>query len=251
MSLLEGESQATESTESTEAQSTETAETNGWFYADGVAGEGDKPEWFMGDKYGSIADQAAAYPQLAQRFGGFTGAPEEYTVQLDESLEYDFGENNPILDEVLKVGKELNMSNDAMNKLLNTFAGAEAQMEKLAAEEMKHVAEQERAKLGDNAAQRIESVKQMAGNVLPEDQFAALSEALTTAGALEAVETLLKSTKNNPIPANIPQQQAMTQEKLNDMINAVDEATGQHRMSIDPEYAKRVRGMIKQFNGVA
>ena len=43
-----------------EPEQTETpvAVTDGWALAEGIPGEGDQPEWFKGEKYKSVADQA-------------------------------------------------------------------------------------------------------------------------------------------------------------------------------------------------
>ena len=46
-----------------------------YFLTEGIKGTGDAPEWYMSEKYKSVADQAKAYTELSKKFGGFTGSP--------------------------------------------------------------------------------------------------------------------------------------------------------------------------------
>ena len=48
-----------------------------YFLSDGIKGSGDTPDWYKGDKYKSVAEQAKAYTELEKKFGGFTGAPKD------------------------------------------------------------------------------------------------------------------------------------------------------------------------------
>ena len=48
-----------------------------YFLSDGIKGTGDMPEWYKGDKYKSVAEQAKAYTELEKKFGGFTGSPKD------------------------------------------------------------------------------------------------------------------------------------------------------------------------------
>ena len=54
-----------------------------YFLSDGIKGTGETPEWYKGDKYKSVAEQAKAYTELEKKFGGFTGAPKD-VCQLTE-----------------------------------------------------------------------------------------------------------------------------------------------------------------------
>jgi hypothetical protein len=59
-----------------------------YFLSDGIKGTGDTPEWYKGDKYKSVAEQAKAYTELEKKFGGFTGAPKD-GYQGPEGIEAD------------------------------------------------------------------------------------------------------------------------------------------------------------------
>ena len=72
-SLLAEAEASTPDSESSEV-STETTTTE----------EAEKPEWFLSEKYKTVEDQAAAYPELAKKIGAMTGAPEEYEVSMPD-----------------------------------------------------------------------------------------------------------------------------------------------------------------------
>jgi len=44
-----------------------------YFLTDGIKGAGDRPEWYLSEKYKSVSDQAAAYNELSKKFGAFKG----------------------------------------------------------------------------------------------------------------------------------------------------------------------------------
>jgi len=57
-----------------------------WAYAENVPGIGDAPEWFKADKYKTVQAQAEAYIGLESKLGSFTGAPEEYALNISQEL---------------------------------------------------------------------------------------------------------------------------------------------------------------------
>ena len=59
-----------------------------WYLAEGVAGNGEPPEWFRADKYKTLDEQAKAYVELEKRFGAFTGAPKDgvYKINMPEGF---------------------------------------------------------------------------------------------------------------------------------------------------------------------
>ena len=95
--------------------------------------ENQAPEWLQG-KYvtegktqeESIAEQAKAYPELAAKFGAFTGAPEEYAdiVLSDElkELGVEISNDDPMLVAAKEFAKESNMSQEGLSGLVNLYA---------------------------------------------------------------------------------------------------------------------------------
>ena len=168
-----------ESTESTEVQPT-------FSWSEGVAGEGDKPEWFKGDKYGSVADQAKAYTDLEKRFGGFTGAPESY--ELPEGLDSE----DTFVKTLSELGAKSQMSQEMHGELLalgNSIFEAKQEFD----------IEKEMTALGSNADERLANIDGYMKNNLG-DKYEELKDAVNNAKTVELVEALISSN----IPAQPP-----------------------------------------------
>lgn len=184
----------TEETEATvtDEVTTETTETTepSYYLSEGVAGDGDAPEWFKADKYKSVADQAKAYAELsskyAEKVGSFTGAPDEYQVSVDG---IELSADDPLLSDVKEWAKASNLSQDGFNELVSRFAAHQVASEKAA----KEAADAEIAKL-ENSQQRLTDITDYLKANLSEDEFDGLADAITTAKGIEAVEKLIKST---------------------------------------------------------
>jgi len=90
-----------------------------WFYADGVQGEGDRPDFLM-DKYSSMAEQAKAYPELAKKMGAHTGSPEEYDLaQPDGTNElFELNMESEGLKNFLTSAKEGGISQEFMSQAM-------------------------------------------------------------------------------------------------------------------------------------
>jgi len=212
--------------------------------------EGEHPEWFKADKYKSIEDQAKAYTDLEKKFGGFTGAPEEYEFALSEGLEFEVAEDDPLLSDFKEMAKEMGMSNEAFNRVANKY------VEQLAAQDMaqkelasEHVATQMKA-LGDKAQDRVQNVAQWAKAQLgSEELFNKFAAGLTDAGMVEVFETLINKTGNaaQATSHQVPAAPAMTEDQVKEMQFAVDEY-GNRKMQ-NPEYAAKVRKAWEQIRG--
>ena len=89
-----------------------------WYYSKDegaeIAGTGEKPEYLL-SKYSSVADQAKAYPELASKFGSFTGAPEQYDHEF-------LGDDYEFTDEFTEVSdalKDMGVNQDGYDKLIS------------------------------------------------------------------------------------------------------------------------------------
>jgi len=212
--------------------------------------EGEHPEWFKADKYKSIEDQAKAYTDLEKKFGGFTGAPEEYEFSLNEGLEFEVAEDDPLLNDFKGMAKEMGMSNEAFNRVANMYieqlAASEIAQKELASE---HVETQMKA-LGDKAQERVQNVAQWAKAQLgSEELFNKFAAGLTDAGMVEVFETLINKTGNaaQATSHQVPAAPAMTEDEIKEMQFAVDEY-GNRKMQ-NPEYAAKVRKAWEQLRG--
>lgn len=213
-----------------------------WFLAEGLKGEGDLPEWFNAAKYKTVADQARAQRELEKRFGGFTGAPEEYELSLPEGFEGEFDMEHPILQDFIATAKEANMDQGTFSKLLHRFVEYEATAGQVDLS-------REREALGPKAGQRIGAVRDYLKANLSEEHYDAMRASLQTAAAVEALETLIGKTR-----APLPGQDAdePTTSSLDSKISALaDEKDDQGRRLIEVDPAKRAeyRALLKRRHG--
>ena len=194
-SLLADADVSTPDDESTETTTETPAETS-WQYAEGLNGEGDKPEWFKDGKYKSVADQAKAYAGLESKLGGFTGAPEEYEVSMPEDIEgFEFAEGDQMMGDFQNWAKEKQLSQEGFTELLHMFVKNEYGAEGVSRES-------ELKAIGDNAGQRLKNIDDFAKANLSEDEYEGILAATTTAAGVKAVEALIAKTRGLKIPAD-------------------------------------------------
>ena len=186
-SLLAGnDTQSDEITETTENPAE-------WFASEGVAGVGDKPEYFNSDKYKSVADQAAAYPELASKFGGFTGAPDDYELSMPDGIEGEWAENDPMMGNFREWAKDNNLNQEGFTKLLHMYVQNDF-------ENQSQDRGSELTVLGDNAKARLQNIDDYARANLSEDDYQGILQATTTAAGVKAVEALIAKTRGFKIP---------------------------------------------------
>ena len=178
--------EATSDTLLTEA--TPQVSENEYFLSDDIKGSGETPEWFNTGKYKSVADQAKGYAELEKKFGGFKGTPKDgYTHP--EGIEPEDG----LLQELVTFASDTNMSQEAFGQaweLLNAQSQASTEISQ----------EQELAKLGDNAQDRIKTVEGFMKNNLDAESYEKAKDLVTTADTIELVEMLVKATAPSRLP---------------------------------------------------
>lgn len=224
------------------------SQESGWMFAEGTPGTGDTPEWFKADKYGTVSDQAKAYKELEVRFGSFTGAPEEYTVNLSDELKekgIEITSDDPLYEEALKFAKETNMNQEGFDNMLNLYA-----MSKVAETDAinQHKAE-ELASLGDNAQARVDNLNKWGKANLSDELYNGFQEMATSANAVRAMEKLVSMTRNAPITPDTAQAQpGVTEEELLKMQFEKDEY-GNRRLSVDPAFRAKFDKLKQQVWG--
>lgn len=226
----------------TEVVETQGQESPSWYWVnpsddnEGVAGNGEAPEWYKGTKYKSVAEQAKAYTELEKKLGAFTGAPDEYALPEDAELDL----SDPMYKTFMEIGKKHGMNNDMFTETVTAVAQLQAQQ---AEERMAYELKQ----LGNNADYRLKNISDWAMSRLSTDEFDAFKGMLTSAKAVEAVEKIMKQSMGTKV-ANENQVVAtptVTKEKLKEMQFAVDEF-GNRRMN-DPEYRKQFEKLASQL----
>lgn len=208
-----------------------------YFLAEGIKGSGDTPEWYKGDKYQSVAEQAKAYTELEKKFGGFTGAPKD-GYQLGEGVPQD----DALAEALVEFATESNMNQDSFDKaweLLN------AQTE--AVEEVTQ--ENELRKLGDNASERIKNVEGFLKNNLDAETYTQVQDLVTTADSIKLIETIVKAT----VPAKLPIEggehpQGLTWADVEAEMFKMDD-NGNYLRSVDVNHEKKIQQMLASFEG--
>ena len=180
-------------------------------------------------------EQAKAYGELQKRFGGFTGAPDDYELSINEvaqEMGADINQDAPIFTEMAEVAKELNMSNDAFNKfsevmIKNSLAEKQAYEDNLDSE----------IKSLHNGTARLEQVSGFVNaNLSPEaaEAFQAMPQTAAQIEAIEQMIGLVKGGSNAPVESST---MSISDDELNTMRTATDEH-GNRKLGIDPEFRK-------------
>jgi hypothetical protein len=168
--------QTTDTTKTADPAAAATAAANqDWFYADGVKGTGPRPDWYKGDKYKTLAEQARAYPEVEKKVGELTAKvkslepkppPEKYELpdlsQLGGDMEWK--KDDPLLAKAFEVAKKHSISQEVFNAL-----AVDVMMPIIRNYEMIDIAA-EKAALGDRADERMDGITAWAKANLPEEQ---------------------------------------------------------------------------------
>ena len=215
-----------------------------WFLAEGIKGEGEPPEYYKADKYKSLADQAKAYAELEKKLGGFTGAPEgDYEISVPDDYQGpELTADDPLVEAIAPVAKELGMSQEGFTKLIHAYLRAS---ENLAAVNT----QKELEALGRDAATRITNLKDWAQANLSEEQFNVLGQLATTADNIQLFEQMMALSKENRQPGRDTSRPAGISKAELEQLQMATDANGNRRMSTDPEYAKMVRQKMKEYYG--
>jgi len=214
-----------------------------WFWSSSegseVKGAGDRPEFLL-PKYKSVEDQARSYPELQKKMGSYTGAPEEYSNEfLGDGFEP--GES---FDSAQELFRELGTSQEGYEKLM---AFHHQEMEALANHYNNPAAEREA--LGANSDLRIGNVDRFLKANLSDDEYAEMSQYVTSAGSIKLVERLAQLTAPKKLPSQGGDNPTgATSESLEKMRYAKDE-NGNFKMSVDSAYKAHVEAEWAKYYG--
>jgi hypothetical protein len=94
------------------------SETNEWYIAEGVKGEGQKPEWLKDNKYKTVFDQAKAYTEMEKALG-VNEVPEKYQI---ENFKEDIDIESEEISSFLSFAKENKLKQSVVNGVFKTFS---------------------------------------------------------------------------------------------------------------------------------
>jgi hypothetical protein len=210
---------------------------NEYFLAEGIKGTGETPDWYIADRYKSVAEQAKGYSELEKKFGGFRGAPKD-GYAAPEGVEQD----DELFAELVEFGKDTNMNQDALNKAWDLLTAQEQAVEEV-------TVENEISKLGENAEQRLKTVEGFLKNNLDSETYSKAQELVTTADSVALVEMLVKATMPTRLPIDGGEHpQGLTWADVEAEMFKKHE-NGQFLRSVDPAHERKVQQMLASFEG--
>lgn len=205
-------------------------------YADGVAGEGDAPEWFKADKYANVSEQAKAYVEaekqlkslsdkahqfnqtekelndLRVRLGSFTGAPETYELSLPEGVEID--PEDPMIARAQEWAKGLNLNQEGYNSALAMYSEIRMAEQKAMEDSLVEL----RSKI-DNFDGRTKNIN----DFLTANKMEALADVIQTEEELVQFESLLELAGKASISVDGDGDPIPTEEEINKLMFEKDE----------------------------
>jgi len=208
-----------------------------YFLTEGIKGSGDSPEWYKADKYKSVAEQAKAYTELEKKFGSFTGAPKD-GYSGPEGIESD----DALLQELTEFASKTNMSQEAFGEAWELLSAQSSAAETVSRE-------QEIAKLGDNAGERIKNVEGFLKNNLDSTDYDQVMNLVTDARSIELVEALVKAT--SPVKLPIDGGHSPTGMTWSDIEAEMFKKSGDGQLlrSIDVNHERKIQKMMQDFGG--
>jgi hypothetical protein len=202
-----------------------------WYYDHNIKGDGTPPDWFKGDKYKTVTDQAKAYSEVEKKLGAFKGAPEKYDLAIAEHPDLKFSEEDPLLKDFLDSAKKNGVSQEYVTELLGVYAQALTYGKPDSDAEMK--------KIGVNAEQDLQILSQWAGNVLSAEEFGVFKGMVTTADAFKVFDKL----RNAGVAPEVTDNTRHTPHESKDQILAM---VNDPRYDTDEAFRADVRGRLSR-----
>jgi len=157
-------------------ESTDESTEPSWWIDEGVPGVGDRPEW-MPDKFKTVSDMSKSYSELEKKFGS---APKEY----DFSKAKEWIESEDVFNNISEAARAKGVPQDFMDTVLENIG-----------DYVKSDAidfEAEKAKLGDNADEKLQQLESFFKNNFGEDVSKALAETMVTGESIKALMEIEK-----------------------------------------------------------
>ncbi|MCH8211152.1 MAG: hypothetical protein IIB99_07235, partial [Planctomycetes bacterium] len=218
-------------------------------------GEGTPPPWFKGDKFKTVSDQAKAFGDLEQKIGPaaeLIGAPEgDYELpKLPEGTEGEWDVEDAMFKQFNVVAKELNLSQSAYDKVVQSMGALLAKEEAEAATKITDAL----AAIGTNVAARVTAVDKYLVKELGEKGWDALKNAIGT--DVEAYQALEKVVAKASGDAQLATQGGLTgigftkediEAERYKVYPEGHKLAGKSVFELDKNHREKVRGMYKEL----
>lgn len=160
-----------------------------WYWDENTPGTGERPIYLQ-SKFKSVAEAAKSFNELEKVKGS---APNEYDFSKGQGwIEPDY---EPF-QKMAEFAKSKHVPQEVMDTMLETVG--------LYLDEFKTDIEEEKAKLGEHATERLTKLNNWAKSNLSEKSFQTLSAGMRTADAIEALEEIRNKmlSNNTMVPSN-------------------------------------------------
>lgn len=220
-----------------------------WYLAEGIPGQGDKPDFFKSDKYQFLIDQAKAYPDLESQFGSFTGAPKDgYQVNLSEDVTnagIEINKDDPLYEEAVKFAGDNKMNQEGFDSMMNLYATA-----KIADAKANDKYKEDQIAGMDNGQARVNNLIAWGKANLSEELFKGFEDMPSSAEAVLALEHVIGMTQAQSITPNgdTGGDDTISAEDLTAMQFEKDEF-GNRKLSTDPAFRARFDDLMKKKYG--
>jgi hypothetical protein len=210
-----------------------------------IDGPGDNAYEFVLDKFRTddrtdeqaATEQAKAYAELEKQFGAFTGAPEEFKLEISDELKESgvvFEEDDPLIEKAMDMAKNMNMSQDGFNQLLNMYSEMQLAEQKAVEDMRTHELEQ----LGRTGPQRLANIDAFIASKFDGETVQRIQAMATTAESINAIEAMIKAMKGAPMAdTEATAAPSVTAQEVQEMQFAKDEF-GNRRINTDQAFRK-------------
>lgn len=163
-----------------------------WFIDENIPGVGERPSW-LPPKFKTVADMAKSNAELEKKLGT---APESYDFSKSKYLD----PNYEPFHELQQIAKEKRVPKEFVDKMIESVDKYMGEFSTDVNEEYK--------KLGDNAKERLTILDNWVKANLSEDSYHALTDRLTNAESIKALEEIRGKMMSNNI--QVPNQNSQT-----------------------------------------
>lgn len=200
-----------------------------WFIDEGMPGVGERPAW-LSDKFKTVADLGKSYGELEKKVGT---APEDYDFTKSKYIDPDYVPFN----ELKQLAKDKRVPAEVMDKMLDSF---DKYMDEFSVNP-----DDEMAKLGDNAKDRLEKLDNWAKANLTKDSYEALTSNLRNAESIKALEELRgRMMSATPQVPNGNDGATHTSATIEDL--KIELSTNLEKYKTDEKYRKDLQGRLEQ-----
>lgn len=175
-----------------------------WYLDDNTPGQGARPDW-LPSKYKKVSDLGKSYTEIEKKLGAFTGAPESYDLS---SLELDGDQH--LVKEITEVAKDLNMSQEGLNKFLGRIASAQE------TESQMHLDEQVK-KLGKDGERMLNEYNNWVKDHFNAEEQEVAKEWVRSAEDLQVFNKMMAHTHMSKVPTAQTMNMANSFESVQDL----------------------------------